>query len=373
MANMMDYLDWRGDLPFTASPFNEVDNLILANLSYVNFDGIVPEEGKGEVAIEQAAMHFFQIHSPEELEADKSFVRKAPTLLRGASTTRRFAGTKLRNYISRMDLEKSLQFSALEFVLPNGDSYISFRGTDDTLVGWKEDFYLSCTVVPAQREAVAYLDRIIPPLWEQKGALYIGGHSKGGNLSEYASACARGDIQGRITRIFNNDGPGFDEGFLTQEGYQRIAPKITFLVPSYSIVGKLLDHGVEESVVQSTEKTVMAHDAFTWQVLGNRFVKVPKVDDICMVFNRSLDSWISALDEEGREGFIEDLFTVLEAPGATTLTELQNDGMGSALAMAKSLEQVEPATRRTILELLRILLDNWGEYVKEVLRPFMAR
>ena len=373
MGNMMDYLDWRGDLTFAASPFNEVDNLILANLSYVNFDGIVPQEGEGEVSLEQAALRFFQIHSQEELDADKSFVRKAPILLKGVSTTRRFSGTRLRNYVSRIDQEKALQFSVLELVLPNGDSYISYRGTDDTIVGWKEDFNLSVCIVPAQREAVAYLDRIIPPTWEQEGALYIGGHSKGGNLAEYAAACCRRDIKERITRIYNNDGPGFDAPFLKEEGYALIAPKITFLVPSYSIIGKLLEHGVEESVVQSSEKTIMAHDAFTWQVLGNRFVKVPKVDDMAMVFNRSLESWIGGLDEEGRSGFIENLFEVLEAPGATTPTELQNGGVGSAAAMALCLEKVEPDTRKAILELLRILLDNWGEYVKELLRPFMAR
>ena len=367
--NMMDYLDWRGDLSFEASPFNEVDNLILAWLSYVDYDQIVPAEGKGEITIAEAALRFFQIHSQEELDADRSFVRKAPSLLRSAATTRRFSGVLLRNYVSRLDEDEALQFSVVELVLPGVGSYVSFRGTDDTIVGWKEDFRLSIGIVPAQREAAAYLDRIVPFDGEETrpGALYIGGHSKGGNLSEYAAAMCRRDIQDRITKIFNNDGPGFAPAFIRREEYQRIVSRVVFIVPSYSIIGKLLDHGVKESVVLSSEKSVMAHDAFTWQVLGPRFVKADKIEDTAKVFNDAVRNWIDGLDGPGRESFIEDFFGVLEATGARTLTELQEGGFSNVRAMLGSLDKVEPENRAKVLQLVAGLLSDLGGFLLDAI------
>ena len=157
--NMLDYLVWRGDLTFAQSEFNEVDNLILCYLVYVNLDGIAPEMGEEAVSVRQLSETFFTRYSEKELEKDKSFIRFAPVVLKEMAQTRRFGDLLVQNYVNKVDLEKMLQFAAMEIQLGDGTTFVAYRGTDDTIVGWKEDFYLSRGVVPAEKEAVDYLNR----------------------------------------------------------------------------------------------------------------------------------------------------------------------------------------------------------------------
>ena len=71
MANINEYLDWRGDVPFSLDPFNDVDNLILSELAYTDFEGIVPPLGSGEsISLREAYAAFYQRHTREEIEAE---------------------------------------------------------------------------------------------------------------------------------------------------------------------------------------------------------------------------------------------------------------------------------------------------------------
>ena len=62
MANMLDYVDWRGDIPFTQVPLNEVDNLILSQLCYIDFEGIVPHDFKKGIAFSSAAKRYLRAY-----------------------------------------------------------------------------------------------------------------------------------------------------------------------------------------------------------------------------------------------------------------------------------------------------------------------
>ena len=141
MANMMDYLDWRGDLSFRQAPFNQVDNLILANLSYVEIEDFMTEaDGPSELTIAEAADRFFALHTDEELLARNTTTKMMPFLLRRAGQTERFRDVKISNFVHETSYDEDSQFAAMTFELPDKTDYVAFRGTDDTIVGWKEDF-----------------------------------------------------------------------------------------------------------------------------------------------------------------------------------------------------------------------------------------
>ncbi len=355
MANFSDYIDWRGDLSFAASPFNEIDFLLFSYLSYVNFDDIVPYIDEGSITIEEASHRFFMMHTEEEIEASRSFIRLAPRLLRKMAGAKRYKDLQLLNYVNRIDLNEAEQFSALE-IRSDRSSMISYRGTDDTIIGWKEDFNISYQITPGEADAIHYLNRIA---MNTQLPIRLGGHSKGGHLAVFAAAgCAR-SIQDHIISIGDFDGPGFHEDFLVSEGYRTIKDRILRVLPETSIVGMLLEMDVEPLVIQSSEVGAMQHDAFSWQVLGTSFIRSAGISMEGKLFDETLTTWISQIPMDERKPFIDDLFSVLEASGAETLTDLQNGGVKLVPAMITQLRRLNPNTARTTWKLLSLLFENW--------------
>ena len=200
MANLMDYLDWRGDLTFEQAPFNEVDNLILAQLVYVEFEGIVPAPGKeGTVTVEEVSEQFFRTHDEKEIMERVSMTKTAAFVLKKMAQTARFASAELFGYVNDISIEEQSQFSVVCIRLPDDSIYVSFSGTDNTIVGWRENFnmgYLSET--PGQLKAVSYLNHMWKDSWKK---FRVGGHSKGGNLSVYAAVKCDPEIQEHIACV----------------------------------------------------------------------------------------------------------------------------------------------------------------------------
>lgn len=360
MGNMIDYLRWRGDLTFAQAPFNSVDNLILSQLSYVSLDGIAPGEGQEGVTIEELSNAFFAKYSPKDLKKDKSFLRRAPEVIKEMAKTVRYRDAVVKNFVNRVDEEKELQFSALEICLDDDSSYVAYRGTDDTIVGWKEDFNLSRGVILSEEAAVLYLNYVGE---NSERELRVGGHSKGGNLAVYAAAMCKPEIQGRILRVYDNDGPGFIGDFLEREEFHRVEKRIERLIPESSIIGMLLDHAVEPRYIASSQTGVRQHDGFTWQVLGADFVYKKKLNKRAALFNETLDDWIHHMEEEKRTALIDDFFSVLGVTGASTLTELQDGGLRNIRLMLKQIEQLDPETRESVDKLIKALIGAWHRFI----------
>ena len=247
MGNIMDYISWRGDLSFEQSQFNEVDNLILACFSYVNLDGISAVTKQKGIGLKKLTKEFMKLHTMKELEADKSFIRLAPFMMMEMAKSVRFGKCVVRNYVNDIVTEAEQQFAAMEIVLEDGTSYVSFRGTDDTIIGWKEDFNLSTGVVPAQKRAIEYLQKISE---HTDGMLRVGGHSKGGNLAIYGSVMCKSAHE-KILEIYSNDGPGFSREFQELPEMKEMMPKIIRIIPEYSIIGTLLEHKKNQLLLQA--------------------------------------------------------------------------------------------------------------------------
>ena len=359
MANLLDYLDWRGDLTLEQAPFNEVDNLILAELSFVDFKGIVPPPGEGDsVPLHQAAEAFFDtIPAGETIDMGVLVPAAIPDMLRKMAASRRFRDMKLNCFVSWLDTEKAEQFAALTIETGDGLLYLSFRGTDDTLAGWKEDFLLACLPeIPAQKMAVQYV-RDVARQYPRK-RLRLGGHSKGGNLAVYAGVFCPESVQKRMIAVWSNDGPGFHTDLLDLPEHRRIADRIYSIVPKSSVVGMLLEHEEDYTVVDSNQLGFMQHDGFSWQVLGDHFITLRQVTQQAHFSDQELRGWVHGLSVEQRETFVGALFDVLTASGAVTLTDLRDDSFKAVGAMVKAMKDLDKETRDGLWEFLAILFKS---------------
>ncbi len=327
MGTVFDYLDWRGDLSFCDSPINEVDALIFSMLSYLDFQNIVPPtHDTVGITLKAAAHAVFAREDSVENEKDKKALgvlipKEISRVLQKIKDTRRFRNVELRAFVNEIDPKREIQFSAMTYLLEDGTAVVTYRGTDDTLVGWKEDLNMCfLPVVPSQAEALKYLKSAAAV---HKKDLITAGHSKGGNLAVYAAVKAGKMIRRRIKTVYSNDGPGFSNSLLDDPVYLEMRPVIRSLVPQSSIVGMLLEHDENYTVVKSREKLgFMQHNGLTWEVLGNSFVHLEKVSDASRRTDRTVNQWIREMTPEQREEFAEAVYQLFSVEGVTTLTDL---------------------------------------------------
>lgn len=314
---LFDYLKWRNDVSFRAAPFNEIDNVILSYLAYADFGELLQEE-KRRVSIETCFKRFCKKHDLANVRESKLFIERAPLLLEDMVCGARFRGTKVVHFREVFDKEKVQQFAALVFLLPDGTKYVSFRGTDLSITGWKEDFLMSFTAeTEGAKEAVSYLNEVAACV---EGDLILGGHSKGGNFAMFAAAFAEDAVKERIRKVYNNDGPGFREEIVRSAAYRELLPKITNIVPQTSIIGRLLSNEAAHTVVKSTAAGIFQHDVTTWEVTKDKFVRA-EPDAFSDFVEKSLGTWLETMDDEARKSLVETVFSMIEMTEAETFAE----------------------------------------------------
>lgn len=359
MANLLDYLDWRGDLTLDQDPFNEVDNLILAEVSFVDFGGIVPPPGMGQsVPLRTAADAFFaRFPEGEKIDMGVLVPDAIPDMLRKMAASRRFGDMGLNCFVDWLDAERGEQFAALTVEIGDGRLYLSFRGTDDTLAGWKEDFDLSwLPEVPAQKKAAQYATQVARQYPRRR--LLLGGHSKGGNLAVYAGVFCPAAVQRRIDTVWSNDGPGFRDDFADLPQHRRIGERIVSIVPKSSVVGMLLEHEEDYTVVDSDQLGFLQHDGFSWQVMGNHFVTLRQVTKQAHLSDLELRAWVRSMSPEQRGKFVDAMFTVLAASGAATLTDLKAESFKAVGPMIRAMKDLDKETRDGLLQFMGLLFRS---------------
>lgn len=353
MSNLLDYLIWRGDILLSQDPFNSIDGLILSCLSYVRFEKVLPKKGKMTIA--QASEKFFKLHSAEELAQDKSFINFAPSMLKALAEADRFKDAYLSNYVNEIDISRQIQFSALTIDTSDGMTFISYRGTDDSIIGWKEDFNLSFETVPAETEAAKYLQNVMTG---RLNRVRLGGHSKGGHLAIYAAAAASVEVAMKIEKIYNFDGPGFNTEAMKSNKFKKIQPKIEKYIPETSIIGRLLENSTRPVVVKSSEAGIMQHDPLTWQLEGKNFVTCASTDKISNLFDDTMTDWLNNMSFEERKVFVDELFSVFEASGCIYLSQLTRVGIKGIRAMIVRLGQIKNDTGAKVKALVKMFFIN---------------
>ena len=370
MANMMDYLAWRGDLSFAASEFNEVDSLILSQLVYVDLDGIVPgTDTKESISLAEASERYWETHDREEILSRVSMTKSAPFVMKKMAKTRRFSNLRLWGYVNDINDEEQSQFSVMCVTFPDETLYVAFRGTDNTITGWREDFnmgYLSET--PGQLKAVAYLNRMAA----DAETVMVGGHSKGGNFAVYASVRCRPDIQEKIVRVYSNDGPGFQRSMIESPEYQRMIPKIETILPESSIVGMLLEHQESYRVVRSSHSGIQQHDAMSWEILGNSFVYVEEVAAQSVLLDETMKAWLYQLDGEEREQIVDTIFGMLEAANIRTLEDFYRSKWKKVQELLRAKSRLPEDRQKLFARALKLLWSEGNKTVKKRVRQAVA-
>lgn len=356
MAVLFDYLDWRGDLRFDADPANEADCYLISKIGCPDLTGLVPAD-EGEAALPEVAASFRARAGDGALGVSSS--PQVMESFRRLPTVPRFQPLMLSGFRRNNDIDHTEQFSALTVRIPDGTRYITFRGTDDNIFAWKENFQMAVMeAVPAQKDALLYLRWAMDAY---DGEFIVCGHSKGGNLAVYAASMLPPALQDRIISVYSFDGPGFQEAFLREEGYHRILPKLHSLIPQNSLVGVLLSTGREPEIVTSGSFGTRAHDGFTWEVLGRGFVRAEALSQSSVTFRNAMRETLSGMSLPEREAFIEEFFQIMTSTGAFTLTELTENRLGSALEIARSLGRDGEVHRFALSLISNVLADLRGK------------
>ena len=355
MANMLNYLDWRGDLTLAADPWNDVDSLIMASLCYID----MPQAADKMLTLQEVADMLPPYEAPRS--AQGSFFGSCRALIKQCALTERLADVELHDYVNDVDPEKEIQFSAIMADLPDGSRHVAFRGTDSTLVGWREDFSMAFETVPAQTAAAAYLERAA----RDGKKLTVGGHSKGGNLALYAAAHVPEQAQALIQRVYSFDGPGLDDATVDSEGYARISGKIRSFIPQSSVVGLLLTHNEEYVVIHSNALGLLQHDPFSWQLVGRRFLEMEQVDKASQVLDLTVHEWLKESSPEDRKLFVNTLFDLLESGNATHVNGL----LGDLPAILGASVHLSPSTAWTMGQMIGRLLKIGAGNVRGMITP----
>ena len=311
MGDMIDYLYWRGDILFSQMPPNPVDALIFSTLAYIRYCGIVPETPLQRISLRSAADALLQ--DPEAQR--RAHFKGDLDLLAAAAESNRFGRVGMSFYQDIFDPEENTQFAAITFYLEDGTVFLAFRGTDNTLVGWREDFNMSFQEsVPAQRLALQYTQTLAKAT---KMPLHLGGHSKGGNLAVYAAAMSDFFVRKRIVTVYNQDGPGFTEGMMTNPGYLNIVPKIRTYVPESSIFGMLLEHEEPHIIIKSKQIGLLQHDPYSWEIKGGSFIPGEDLSADSRFLDRTFRTWLDGMTQEERNTFFDNVFDLLMLENAS--------------------------------------------------------
>lgn len=345
--NINDYLRWRGDVPLK-NDLNEVDRLILARIAYLRFDKIdlSPRETLASACTKLAKLPKSALYWPDDQEFAENLI-KSP----------RFSKLYLTHHEKTANRSAEKQFEAITIHLKPRELYIAFMGTDQTLSGWKEDFNISfLPEIPAQVAALEYTKKIARKYPFAK--LRLGGHSKGGTVAIYSALKAPRPLQSRIISVDNYDGPGLNTELIKIKQNPRILKKITTYIPQDSIIGRLFDHVETVEIVESTAKSLLQHDIYSWQVLGENLIRAEKLTSTSEIINTTLMTWLKSATIAQRKVFIDSIYEILiSADDETTLTLLSHWPKKIPLAL-KAYRSLPSEDRKAISTMLGIFFKS---------------
>lgn len=348
-----DYLKKYGNYTFTEKEFNEVDAAILSLLPYVNFSNIVPNMKEDKIRLQEASDLFYSKYTKKDIENNMVSVRSISYLLKILAGTKRFQDLLLFNYDYEVTFD--MQFGALCILLPNKRVFVAYEGTDSYISGWMEDCMLTYMFpTKAQEKAVAYLNKVTG-LFGPK--IYVGGHSKGGNLALVASMYAKWTVRNKIECVYNNDGPGLRKNEFNSKEYRRISSKLKTFVPNSTVVGMLLNHDNNYVVVDSINKGLMQHDAISWVVEDDHFKRC-EISAFSQRVEKAFLNWLDKMDDKKREKFVTSLFSVLKKAEIEDLNEFRKTKINSVIKILKETKNLDKETRNMLLACFKDLLGE---------------
>lgn len=363
MPYLLDYLEAKL-ASFEDEPLNPVDSAALTQLCMVRGEDVLPplEERKSFAGLRAILRNVTSRETRPVPIRDMLLAEHFPGMFTGLdpkniklnlfalAASPRFRTMCAHDYLSLFDAEQETQFAAMTFTAKKQFVYVGFRGTDTSLAGWKENFNMAfADAVPAQHQAARYLEAIAA---KTTGPLYVGGHSKGGNLAEYAALKASPETQARIERVFIHDGPGFKEGTFSDKDYEPLQGRIHKTIPTESFVGILLESQAPVHVVKSRAKGLDQHSVFSWEVDDalDDFAYAGEMPESTKLMAESLRAWLARFDDREREAVVESVFRAIEASGADDAGDLLSGGSKSIAILVDALKKAEVSDRDTLID-----------------------
>lgn len=367
MNNLANYIKWRGDLGFDISPLNEVDAIIFSELVYLDFSGYTEKTSLPLYKInnlyikDKREQNFYNI-------AAKDIVK----LLAQSGSCDRFKNIAVSDYAAYDCDDNPMQFGACTFKFDADKIFVAFRGTDNTLIGWKEDCMIAVSNnIPSQLNAAAYLNMVANKYSDCE--IYIGGHSKGGNLAIYAAVNAFAEIKGRIKAVYNNDGPGFSKEFIESAQYKEISDRINTFVPQSSFVGMLLEHDEDYIIVKSANHSFWQHDAFSWNVVGNHFIHLDEDTKSIRFAEKNMKELINGLTNEQKKQIIDSAFEIMAEGGKITFEDIRKAGIKNIPDMIKAFNKIDDNSKKALTDgitlLAKLSIKNGYEINKPESKP----
>ena len=368
----MNYVQEFGKDTFDERPFSEIDALVLTELGYSPLEEIVSSDmsGKEFSTVEEIAHHMGE--NAERLLRDNPMMitQERVDLTQEIGKAKRYQSLKFFGMKSEVDSDITKQFAAFTVEINPNVRIVIYRGTDETLIGWKEDFMMTYSpVIPAHKDAKEYLEQQAK-LFD--GEILLSGHSKGGNFAIYAAAFSDDSIKNRIIRVYNNDGPGFRDEVINSNGYQIILPKIQSIIPQTSIIGQLLSNKGKQKVICSKANGIFQHDAMTWEVTKDKFVPA-ELDDFSRFVKATLENWLEKLDAETRCSIISIVFSMIEETESETFREFGSDLIKNAVTVIKSLVKLPREKKRELIAALSALIKSSGKVTINHLAQFSKK
>ena len=367
MKNMLDYIKEFGHVSFEERAFSEIDALVLTELEYLPLEKVVPSDENGEnfVTVKEIA-EYMQEHKQELFDENPMMItQERHEVSQVIADAPRFQSLKFFGVVSVWDKDTTKQFAAVTVEVEPSVRLVVFRGTDETLIGWKEDFLMTYSpLVAAQTDAKEYLAKQAS-LWG--GDLMISGHSKGGNLAIYAAATQEEDVQLRIVDIFCFDSPGLYRSVLETKGYQNIVPLAMRYIPQDSLVGLMLESEVPYVIVKSNATGAMQHSAMTWEIEDGQFIKMEKLTKNSQLNDQTFKKWTESVSDEELELFWNVFFELLFSVGIDTVNDLYGQFMHYVQEFLKAAGDMDEEKRELLTRIALLLVSTRFEVWKDSL------
>ena len=367
MKNMLDYIKEFGHVSFEERAFSEIDALVLTELEYLPLEKVVPSDENGEnfVTVKEIA-EYMQEHKQELFDENPMMItEERHEVSQVIVDAPRFQSLKFFGVVSVWDKDTTKQFAAVTVEVEPSVRLVIYRGTDETLIGWKEDFLMTYSpLVAAQTDAKEYLAKQAS-LWG--GDLMISGHSKGGNLAIYAAATQEEDVQLRIVDIFCFDSPGLYRSVLETKGYQNIVPLAMRYIPQDSLVGLMLESEVPYVIVKSNATGAMQHSAMTWEIEDGQFIKMEKLTKNSQLNDQTFKKWTESVSDEELELFWNVFFELLFSVGIDTVNDLYGQFMHYVQEFLKAAGNMDEEKRELLTRIALLLVSTRFEVWKDSL------
>ena len=367
MKNMLDYIKEFGHLSFEERAFSEIDALVLTELEYLPLEKVVPSDENGEnfVTVKEIA-EYMQEHKQELFDENPMMItQERHEVSQVIADAPRFQSLKFFGVVSVWDKDTTKQFAAVTVEVEPSVRLVVFRGTDETLIGWKEDFLMTYSpLVAAQTDAKEYLAKQAS-LFD--GDLMVSGHSKGGNLAIYAAATQEEDVQLRIVDIFCFDSPGLYRSVLETKGYQNIVPLAMRYIPQDSLVGLMLESEVPYVIVKSNARGAMQHSAMTWGIEDGQFIKMEKLTKNSQLNDQTFKKWTESVSDEELELFWNVFFELLFSVGIDTVNDLYGQFMHYVQEFLKAAGDMDEEKRELLTRIALLLVSTRFEVWKDSL------